>query len=106
MIVCNTLTVDGYQVTQNLGLVCGNVVQSKHVGRDIMAGLKTIVGGEIRGYTEMMAEARAKAQQRMMEDAQRLGADAVANVRFTTSALQVGMCELLAYGTAVKLAQQ
>jgi uncharacterized protein YbjQ (UPF0145 family) len=88
-----------------LGLVTGNVVRSKHVGRDIMAGLKTIFGGEIRGYTEMMSDARTVAQARLVEEAERLGADAIVNVRFTTSAVAAGMSEILAYGTAVKLAK-
>lgn len=102
MIITNTEQVANYQITQSLGLVTGNVVRSKHVGRDIMASLKTIVGGEIRGYTEMMTDARSVAQTRMTEEAQRLGADAVINVRFTTSAVAAGMSEILAYGTAVK----
>ncbi|WP_105173072.1 YbjQ family protein [Pseudoalteromonas sp. T1lg24] len=105
MIITNTEQVANYQITQSLGLVTGNVVRSKHVGRDIMAGLKTIVGGEIRGYTEMMTDARSVAQARMTEEAQRLGADAVINVRFTTSAVASGMSEILAYGTAVKISR-
>ncbi len=103
MVIVNTPTVEGRSISQNLGLVSGSVVQSKHVGRDIMAGLKTLVGGEIRGYTEMLTEARTVALNRMKEQAQELGADAVVNVRFTTSAVMQGMSELLAYGTAVKL---
>lgn len=103
MIVSNTDQIANYQITETLGLVNGNVVRSKHLGRDIMAGLKTIVGGEIRGYTEMMTEARAEAQRRMIEQAQQLGANAVINVRFTTSAVAAGMSEILAYGTAVKI---
>ena len=103
MIVSNTEQIANYQITETLGLVNGNVVRSKHLGRDIMAGLKTIVGGEIRGYTEMMTEARAEAQRRMIEQAQQLGANAVINVRFTTSAVAAGMSEILAYGTAVKI---
>lgn len=103
MIITNTPDVHGRQITENLGAVSGNIVQSKHVGRDIMAGLKTIVGGEIAGYTEMLSEAREKAQARMVADAQSKGADAVVNVRYTTSAIMQGMSELLAYGTAVKL---
>ena len=103
MIVSNTDQIANYQITETLGLVNGNVVRSKHLGRDIMAGLKTIVGGEIRGYTEMMTAARAEAQRRMIEQAQQLGANAVINVRFTTSAVAAGMSEILAYGTAVKI---
>jgi len=103
MIITNTEQVANYEITQTLGLVTGNVVRSKHVGRDFMAGLKTIVGGEIRGYTEMMSDARAVAQARLVDEAERLGADAIINVRFTTSAVAAGMSEILAYGTAVKL---
>lgn len=95
----------GYVVSSVLGIVTGNVVQSKHVGRDFMAGLKGIVGGELRGYTEMMSEARAEAMKRLTAEASRLGADAVVGIRFTTSSIQPGSCELLAYGTAVKLQQ-
>ena len=86
-----------------LGVVTGNVVQSKHVGRDIMAGLKTIFGGEIRGYTEMLTEARQKATGRAIAEAEAMGADAIVNVRFTTSAIMQGASEILVYGTAVKL---
>lgn len=96
-------TVGDARVVESLGLVCGSVVQSKHIGRDIMAGLKTLVGGEIRGYSEMMIEARNTAIERMRAEARALQADAVISVRFTTSAIQQGMCELLAYGTAVRL---
>lgn len=103
MQVSSTETIAGYRVTQTLGVVTGNVVRSKHIGRDIMAGLKTIIGGEIVGYTEMLAEAREVATQRMLVQAEQLGADAVVNLRFTTSAIAQGMSEMLAYGTAVKL---
>jgi uncharacterized protein YbjQ (UPF0145 family) len=103
MLVTNTESVPGYEITHSLGLVSGNVVRSKHLGRDIMAGLKTIIGGEIRGYTEMLSEARAEAQARAEQAAMRLGADALINVRFTTSAVAEGMSEILAYGTAVKI---
>ncbi|MCL1074883.1 YbjQ family protein [Shewanella dokdonensis] len=103
MQVSSTETIAGYRVTQTLGVVTGNVVRSKHIGRDIMAGLKTIIGGEIAGYTEMLAEAREVATQRMLVQAEQLGADAVVNLRFTTSAIAQGMSEMLAYGTAVKL---
>ncbi len=86
-----------------LGLVKGNTVQSKHIGKDIGAGLKTIVGGEIKGYTEMLQEARQIATQRMVDEAEALGADAVINVRFSASELMQGSAvEMLAYGTAVK----
>lgn len=86
-----------------LGLVKGNTVQSKHIGRDIMAGIKTIFGGEIKGYTEMLNDAREIATQRMIEEAEKLGADAVVGVRYTTSSVMQGMSELLVFGTAVKI---
>ncbi|MDC0187992.1 YbjQ family protein [Verrucomicrobia bacterium] len=88
-----------------LGIVCGNTVRAKHVGRDLMAGLKTIVGGEISGYTEMLQESRNQAIDRMIAQAKAMGADAVVNVRFTTSQVAQGMSEMLAYGNAVKLGQ-
>ncbi|TCN90169.1 heavy metal-binding domain-containing protein [Shewanella fodinae] len=103
MKVSTTENIAGYRVIQTVGVVTGNVVRSKHIGRDIMAGLKTIIGGEIVGYTEMLAEAREVAAQRMLAQAEQLGADAVVNVRYTTSAIAQGMSEMLAYGTAVKL---
>jgi uncharacterized protein YbjQ (UPF0145 family) len=83
--------------------VTGNVVQSKHVGRDIMAGLKTLVGGEIKSYTEMLTEARHIAISRLVEEALKLDVDALVNLRFTTSSIMSGSSEILAYGTAVKL---
>ena len=103
MQLATTSKIAGYDIFETLGLVTGNMVQSKHIGRDLMAGLKSIVGGEIAGYTEMLTQSREAAQNRMIEQAQKLGADAVVNVRFTTSAIAQGMSELLAYGTAVKL---
>ena len=86
-----------------LGLVKGTVVQSKNVGKDFMAGMKTLVGGEITGYTEMLVEARQIATKRMVDEATALGADAVINVRFGSSAVMQGAAEVIAYGTAVKL---
>ena len=103
MIYSTTETIPGQEITEVLGVVTGNVVQSKHLGRDIMAGLKSIVGGEIRGYTEMLTEARDIAVARLVESAQQKGADAVVGIRFTTSAITDGACELMAFGTAVKL---
>ena len=85
-----------------LGLVKGNTVQSKHIGKDIGAGLKTLVGGEIKGYTEMLQEARQIATQRMVEEAEALHADAVINVRFSSSQIMEGAAEVIAYGPAVK----
>ncbi len=101
MILVNTPEIAGYKITECKGLVAGNIVRSKHFGRDIMAGFKTIVGGEISGYTEMLSEARDLAQGRMVEQAETLGANAIVNVRFTTSSIAQGMSEILAYGTAV-----
>jgi uncharacterized protein YbjQ (UPF0145 family) len=103
MLCVTTSDIIGREITETLGVVTGNVVQSKHVGRDIMAGFKTIFGGEIRGYTEMLTEAREEALSRAIADAQTQGADAIVNLRFTTSAIMQGASEILAYGTAVKL---
>lgn len=101
MIVTNTETVPGYDVVEVKGIVQGNTVRAKHVGRDIMAGLKNIVGGELKGYTDLLTESRRQATERMMAQAEQLGANAVVNVRFTTSAITQGAAELYAYGTAV-----
>ena len=103
MILVNSLEISGYKIVETLGMVSGNMVQSKHLGRDIMAGLKTLVGGEIVGYTEMLAEARDEAQKRMVREAYSKNANAIINIRFTTSAIMGGMSELLVYGTAVKV---
>lgn len=101
MIVTNLETVPGYEITKHLGLVQDNTVRTKHVGRDIMAGLKNIVGGELRGYTELLNEARHDTTNRMMEEAKALGANAVINVRFSTSSVTADASELYVYGTAV-----
>lgn len=101
MIVVNTDYISGKNL-ETMGLVQGAMVQSKNVGRDFAASFKGLVGGEIKGYAEMMNEARNTAVQRMVEDAQRLGADAVVNVRFGTSSVVQGAAEVIAYGTAVK----
>ena len=103
LLITTTDTVIGRTISEHLGVVCGNTVRAKHVGRDIAASLKTLVGGEVRGYTEMLSESRNQAVQRMTQAGQQLGADAIVNVRFTTSMVQQGMAEMLAYGTAVKL---
>ncbi|EAR54867.1 hypothetical protein SKA34_14280 [Photobacterium sp. SKA34] len=103
MIYTTTETVPGREIETILGVVNGNVVQSKHVGRDLMAGLKSIVGGELKGYTEMLTEARAIATERLVTEAEKLGADAIVGVRFTTSAVTDGASEIMAFGTAVKL---
>ncbi|MFP4171747.1 MAG: YbjQ family protein [Candidatus Hydrogenedentota bacterium] len=101
MIVVNTESVPGYEVVEVKGLVQGNTIRAKHLGRDIAANLKSLVGGELRGYTELLTEARRQSLERMMAQAQQLGANAVINVRFTTSAITQGAAELYAYGTAV-----
>ncbi len=101
MIVTNTETIAGYSIRQVKGLVQGNTVRAKHAGRDIAAGLKNLVGGELKGYTELLTESRREAVDRMLAQAQQLGANAVVNVRFTTSAVTAGAAELYAYGTAV-----
>ena len=101
MIVVNTETVAGYEVRESKGLVQGNTIRAKHLGRDFAASLKNIVGGELRGYTELLIEARRQALERMLAQAEQLGANAVVNVRFTTSAITQGAAELYAYGTAV-----
>lgn len=103
MIYTNTPDVPGREIQEILGVVSGNVVQAKHVGKDIMAGLKSLIGGEIIAYTEMLTEARQKAISRMVDEAVKYNADAVVNLRFTTSSIMNGCSEILAYGTAVKL---
>ena len=94
--------IPGLKVAEYLGIVKGEIVQSKHFGRDFMAGMKTIVGGEIKGYTEMIEEARKIATERMVEEATKLGANAIIGVRYSTSAVMQGAAEILVYGTAVK----
>ena len=101
MILVNTDFVSGQELI-TLSLVRGSIIQSKHLGKDIMAGFKTMVGGEIRGYTEMMDEAREIATQRMIMDAERYNADAIINVRYASAAVMQGAAEVIAYGTAVK----
>lgn len=102
MIITNTETVPGKDIEQSLGIARGSTVRARNVGRDIFAGLKNLVGGEIDEYTKLQAQAREEALQRMVKDAEKLGADAVVNVRFTTSMIMQGASEILAYGTAVK----
>ena len=103
MIIVNTDFVPGKDVTNTLGLVKGNTIQAKSIGKDIKAGFRHMAGGEIKEYTEMLAESREIALKRMVDKAERMGADAVINVRFMTSAIMGGAAEILAYGTAVKL---
>ncbi len=92
----------GEEITEVLGLVKGTIVQSKNIGRDFMAGMKTIVGGEIVGYTEMLTTARQMATKRMVDEAESLGADAIINIRYGSSSVMNGAAEVIAYGTAVK----
>ena len=101
MVITTADVVPGQQV-QILGLVRGNIVTSKHIGRDIMAGFKNIAGGEIKSYTDMMNEGRAIAEQRMIDEAQRLGADAIICMRYNSASVMEGTQEMLAYGTAVR----
>jgi uncharacterized protein YbjQ (UPF0145 family) len=101
MIVVNIETIPGRNILEVKGLVQGNTIRAKHFGRDIAAGFKNIVGGELRGYTELLTESRRQAIERMINQAQQLGANAIVNVRFTTSAVSQGAAELYAYGTAV-----
>jgi len=102
MIVVTTDYIPGKKIIEAVGLVRGNTIRARHVGRDILAALKNIVGGEIEDYTKMIAESREQCFDRMVEQAKALGADAVINVRFATSSMMQGAAELLAYGTAVK----
>jgi len=106
MIVVNIETIPGYEILEVRGLVQGNTIRAKHLGRDVAAGLKNLVGGELRGYTELLTEARRQAMERMLAQAEQLGANAVVNVRFSTSAVTQGAAELYAYGTAVVVAPQ
>ncbi len=101
MIIVNTEEIPGMRVVELRGLVQGNTIRAKHVGRDVMAGLKNLVGGELKGYTELLTEARREAMNRMMEQAEELGANAIVNVRFSTSSVTQGAAELYCYGTAV-----
>ncbi|MEL6210541.1 MAG: YbjQ family protein [Pseudomonadota bacterium] len=103
MTLSNTETVPGKTIVAFYGVVTGNTVRAKHVGRDIMAGLKNIVGGELKGYTELLADSRQEATDRMIEQAQSMGANAIVNVRFATSSIAQGASELFAYGTAVRV---
>lgn len=94
-------TVPGWAIKEHLGIVQGSTVRAKHIGRDLMAGLKNIVGGELKGYTELLSEARDEAFQRMVDQAEAKGANAVLSIRFATSSVTQGASEILAYGSAV-----
>ena len=102
MLLVTTDEIAGKTIKENLGIVKGEIVQSKNLGRDFMAGMKTLVGGEIKGYTEMLREARQIATKRMVDEAESLGADAIVDVRYGSSAVMQGAAEIIAYGTAVK----
>jgi len=103
MIITTTETVPGKNIKEILGIVKGNTIRARHIGSDIMAGLRQIVGGEIKGYTKMITDSREEAYDRMIGEAKKLKADAVVNVRFVTSEVMQGAAEILVYGTAVKL---
>ncbi len=103
MIISTTESIPDKKITTILGVARGSTVRARNIGRDFFAGLKNIVGGEIEEYTKLQAYAREQAIQRMMEDAQKMGADAIVNVRLTTAMVMQGAAEILAYGTAVKL---
>jgi uncharacterized protein YbjQ (UPF0145 family) len=105
MVVSTTPVIAGEKVEKTLGLVSGSTIRVRWFGRDLAAGLKQLVGGEIKSYTNMLAKAREEALFRMMREAEALGADAIVNVRFATSQIMYGASEILAYGTAVKLAK-
>ena len=101
MIVTTTDKIEGKQIVKTLGLVRGSTIRARHIGHDVMAGLRNIVGGEITDYTKMLAESREQALQRMVEQAEGMGANAIVSTRFVTSMVMSGASELLAYGTAV-----
>ena len=103
MIIVNTENVPGKKIVKTFGVVKGSTIRAKWFGKDILAGLRNLVGGELKEYTELLVEAREEAQKRMEKQAEDLGADAVVNVRYTTSQVMAGAAELLVYGTAVKL---
>lgn len=105
MIFSTTTEIPGREIENILGVVTGSIVQSKNIGRDIMASFKSVIGGEIKGYTEMLSEARNEAISRLAQEAEEMNADAVVNIRFVTSSVMDNASELLAYGTAVKLKQ-
>lgn len=106
MLLTNLETVPGKRITQHLGLVQGSTVRAKHFGKDIAAGFKNVFGGELRAYTELLSEARDEAIERMKQEATSVGANAVVNIRFSTSSVTQGAAELFAYGTAVVIEDQ
>jgi uncharacterized protein YbjQ (UPF0145 family) len=104
VIVVTTEQIEGKKIAETLGLVKGSTIRARHMGHDIMAGLRNVVGGEVKDYTVMLAQAREEALQRMVEQAEKMGANAVVGTRFATSMVMSGAAEMLAYGTAVKVA--
>ncbi|WP_335869475.1 YbjQ family protein [Bacillus sp. 2205SS5-2] len=105
MIIVNTEEIVGYEIEEMLGVVRGNIVQAKHIGKDITAAFRTLFGGEIKEYSEMLTDARKRAMHLMVEEAKEIEADGIVNIRFVTSQIMQGASELLVYGTAVKLKQ-
>ena len=105
MLLTNLELVPGKKIVQHFGLVQGNTIRAKHVGKDFLAGLKNIFGGELGAYTELLAESRQEATDRMVEQAKTMGANAIVNIRYSTSSVAQGAAELYAYGTAVKIDQ-
>lgn len=103
MLLSNIETIPNKEIAELLGIARGSTVRARNIGRDIFAGLKNIVGGEIEEYTKLQAQSREQAMQRMIQDGERMGADAIVNIRLTTSMVMQGASEILAYGTAVKL---
>ena len=103
MMLTNMESVPGKTIVEHFGLVSGSTVRAKHVGKDILAGLKNIVGGELKGYTELLQESRLQSTNRMIKQAQQLGANAIVNVRYATSSVAQGAAELYVYGTAVRI---
>ena len=104
MTVVTTEQIEGKRITETLGLVRGSTIRARHMGRDVMAGLRNIVGGEVKDYTVMLAQSREEAIQRMIEQAEKMGANAIVGTRFVTSMVMSGAAEMVAYGTAVKVA--
>jgi len=103
MIITNIETVPGKSIVEHFGLVSGSTIRAKHLGRDLMAGLKNLVGGELKGYTQLLQESRKQAMDRLIEQARQFGANAIVNIRFSTSSVAQGAAELYAYGTAVRV---
>lgn len=103
LILTNIESVPGKKIVEHFGLVSGSTIRAKHIGRDVMASLKNIIGGELKGYTELLTDSRRQAVDRMADQAQQLGANAIVNIRFSTSSVAQGAAELYAYGTAVRV---